>query len=87
MTPDQTHTDTDNRIKPIVTDYLQGLSSISANFTDNNTDTDTDMSFKNCIKPIPIAIPIIGIGNTDLADYQWNPTYMFSKIGPIGSRS
>ena len=44
---DSYQTDIDNRFKPILTDYLQVLFYISANFTDtdtyiHHTDTDTD---------------------------------------------
>ena len=58
----QTDTKTDNRFKPILTDYLLVLPSISANFTDNDTDihhtdihhTDTDYPVWIHINPIPI---------------------------------
>ena len=49
-------TDTNNRCKLILTDYLQVLPSISANFTDTDirhSDTDTDYPFWIHIKPIP----------------------------------
>ena len=54
-------TDTDNRFKLILTDYLQVLFYISASFTDtdtyiNHTDTDTDYPVLIYIKPIPIPI-------------------------------
>ena len=57
LAPYQTDTDTDNRFKPILTDYLQVLFYISANFTDTYTyihHTDSDYPFWIYIKPIPI---------------------------------
>ena len=48
-------TDTDNRLKSILTDYLQVLPSISANFTNTDIhDSDTDYPVWIHIKPIPI---------------------------------
>ena len=66
LAPYQTDTDTDNRFKPILTDYLQVLFYISANFTDthtyiHHTDTNPDYPVWIHIRPIPIPIPIIGI--------------------------
>ena len=59
VAPYQTDNDTDNRFKPILTDYLQVLFYISANFTDtdtyiHHTDTDTDYPVWIHIKPISI---------------------------------
>ena len=78
-------TDTDNRFKPILTDYLQVLFYISANITDTDTyinHTDTDYPVWIHIKSIPIPITIIGIGYVDLA--EWLDVYQTDKYGTVG---
>ena len=96
LAPYQTDTDTDNRFKPILTDYLQVLFQISIpistipipipiiliGFISNRY-----RYLYRFVRPIPIRIIGIGIGYTDLADYWSNPTLQDRKHGHLCSCS